>query len=331
MEGKKVNNFQPIEEIVLMRHVEYYVSAVTDCSSRFNYSNSVYYSPRNLIGRYERYPAYGDFPETYSLRTYGTWWKESEGYQSDYRPQDADPLGAQDFLVVRFEGPAIPRQIFIYEVYNPGAVVRIWGKIVYKIDLPWKLLWEGPPQTHSHNSRLFQPQITPINEMINSIRLEFNQSHLEYHYSIDAILLGGFQPWSDLMNTIFLEGFTAISIPKGKRAIQNIPNINEKQDIISYLPYELLVHIFQFLDLKSLSKCAQVSRKWKLISEEQSLWQSINLKPYWHLVNYSTLNYFKQKCKNLKKLDLSWCGNDLDSLGFACSSFEAEGYQIPFT
>lgn len=32
--------------------------------------------------------------------------------------------------------------------------------------------------------------------------------------------------------------------------------------------------------------------------------------PYWNLINYGTLKYFMHKSKTLKKLDLSWCGND---------------------
>lgn len=53
--------------LLKMTHLEQYVNIVLDYTQRYNNSNSSYYAPSNLIGKPEKYPLCGDFPETYSL------------------------------------------------------------------------------------------------------------------------------------------------------------------------------------------------------------------------------------------------------------------------
>lgn len=53
--------------VLKMSHLEQYVNKVLDYTQRYNNSNSSYYAPSNLIGKPERYPLFGDVPETYSL------------------------------------------------------------------------------------------------------------------------------------------------------------------------------------------------------------------------------------------------------------------------
>lgn len=59
----------------------------------------------------------------------------------------------------RFEKAVIPKNVFIYEVYNPGAVVRVWGRYSGG---NWKILWEGPPRLCVETSRKFDPPIREI-------------------------------------------------------------------------------------------------------------------------------------------------------------------------
>ncbi|CAH1115917.1 unnamed protein product [Phaedon cochleariae] len=313
---KTSDKYELIENLLDMTQSEYYVYKVLDYTSRYNYSNSYYYSPSNLVGKYEKYPAYGDFPEAYCLRSYGKWWKKSEGYQWNYSLQDFDPLGAEDYITLEFDGAVVPRDICIYEIYNPGAVVRIWGKLSSKSELQWILLWEGLPQSTPHHSRIFHPQIKLINRLINVVRLEFNQSHLEYHCSIDAVLLGGYQPKSNLLFNIMQKDLVDHFQIDNAAIEYSGPEENCTEgdcgDSISCLPYEVIIHIFQYLDLKSLSRCAQVNKRWNEASADSFLYQNLSLKFYWYLVNCDTLQYFMKKCKTLKKLDLSWCGNDID-------------------
>ncbi|CAG9853706.1 unnamed protein product [Phyllotreta striolata] len=304
-----------------MARLEFYVQSVLDYTSRYNYSTSLYYAPTNLIGEYEKYPTYGDFPEAYCLRTYGKWWKNSESYQPNYRPQDYDLLGAEDYVTVQFEHALIPKDICVYEIYNPGAVVRIWAKLLYQTERPWALLWEGQPEKFPHNSRKFHPKIKQINYLTDTIRLEFNQTHLEYHYAVEAILLGGYVPTTGLQTSVMSMGLLNLltePVTSKNQCIDNVSITIEDlgTDFFSSLPNEVILHIFQYLDLKSLSRCARVNKRWNQISADALLYQNINLKPYWYLVNCDTLRYFLERCKTLKKLDLSWCGSDdVDGFG----------------
>ena len=45
--------------------IEQYASKVTYYTSQYGSANGVSYTANNLIGPPSRYPAYGDFPETY--------------------------------------------------------------------------------------------------------------------------------------------------------------------------------------------------------------------------------------------------------------------------
>ncbi|XP_018566119.1 F-box/LRR-repeat protein 4 [Anoplophora glabripennis] len=316
----EMGKFEHIETRLKMSHLEQYVFRVVNYTSRYNNSNSYSYAPINLVGKYVKYPSYGDFPEAYFLRSYGTWWKKSEGHQADYRPQDFDHLGAEDYITLEFESAVVPRDICVYEIYNPGAVVRIWCKLMCPSKRPWVLLWEGASQECPHKSRKFHPKIKPVNHMTNIIRLEINQSLLEYHWSIDAVLLGGCQPTSDLQYNMMLKGLIGNfqredSVDKRRHSNDICDIKSQNEDLFLNLPYEVILHIFQYLDLKSLSRCAQVNKRWSEAAADPVLYQNLSLKPYWYLVNCSTLEHFMNKCKTLRKLDLSWCGNEVD--GFA--------------
>lgn len=50
-----------------MEKVEQFAQFVIEYSSKYNNSNSISYSPENMIGKPEKYPNYGDFHDTYML------------------------------------------------------------------------------------------------------------------------------------------------------------------------------------------------------------------------------------------------------------------------
>lgn len=66
--------------------------------------------------------------------------------------------------IYRFESAVVPRDICVYEIYNPGAIIRIWGKM--SISSQWIRLWEGSPQIVSHTARKFHPKINQVNLLI---------------------------------------------------------------------------------------------------------------------------------------------------------------------
>lgn len=56
---------------------------------------------------------------------------------------------------------------------------------------------------------------------------------------------------------------------------QLIRDLNEMDDVPFFdiqLPYELAINIFQYLDRQDLGRCAQVSKTWKVIAEDEVLW-----------------------------------------------------------
>ncbi|KAF6081152.1 F-box and WD repeat domain containing 8 [Phyllostomus discolor] len=56
---------------------------------------------------------------------------------------------------------------------------------------------------------------------------------------------------------------------------QLIRDLDEMDDVPFFdiqLPYELAINIFQYLDRRDLGRCAQVSKTWKVIAEDEVLW-----------------------------------------------------------
>lgn len=62
-------------------------------------------------------------------------------------------------LDVVFEQAVYPFQIHVYEIYNPGALVRVWAR---SLQGKWALLWEGAAQTTRPMSRIFSPPLRTI-------------------------------------------------------------------------------------------------------------------------------------------------------------------------
>ncbi|XP_044759992.1 F-box/LRR-repeat protein 4 [Coccinella septempunctata] len=286
--------------------LEQFASRVLEITNRYSSFNHVSYDPGNFCGKCTRYPAYGDFPETYALRKYGKWWKLTEAnYQKPYRETDIDPLGVEDFVTVRFNEPVIPTRLFIYETYSPGSIVRIWGRLDKG---RWVLMWEGKPQYCTPVARKFQPVLRKLSCFIDTIRLELNCSGLNHHACFDAILLIGFSgPGTEFQ----MQCLKALNAPlRGPTTDDEVRQEVDRVNHFDKLPPELKLYIFRFLDLKSLSMCACVSSGWNKLAIDPLLYQNISFKEYWQVVDSRVFDFLEKKCEVLKKLDLSWCGRD---------------------
>ncbi|XP_017778667.1 PREDICTED: F-box/LRR-repeat protein 4 [Nicrophorus vespilloides] len=291
-----------------MEFLEQFADSVVDYSSRYNNCTSISYSPENVTGKPLKYPQYGDFPDTYILRTYGTWWKNSLGAQSEYVPQEVDSIESEDFITVRYEIAVVPTKIIIYETYNPGSVVRIFGRIWGG---EWHSLYEGKPEFCEKTSRIFHPPLKKIYDIVNEIRVEFNQSHQSYHTSIDAILLAGYKAKSVLQMMLLNKALLGPPpLDDDYLELENSPPIEPLIDYTDSLPNEIMVQIFHFLDLKTISNCAQVNRRWREATMAPTIFKALSLKKYWVKIDNNTLKFLKKRCKTLRKLDLSWCGNN---------------------
>ncbi|KAJ8286027.1 hypothetical protein GJAV_G00033680 [Gymnothorax javanicus] len=67
-----------------------------------------------------------------------------------------------------------------------------------------------------------------------------------------------------------------------EQLIQDLNEINEIPFFDVELPYELALKIFQYLGRAELGRCAQVSKAWKVLAEDELLWYSLCLKEGYH-------------------------------------------------
>ncbi|SAM02240.1 hypothetical protein [Absidia glauca] len=66
------------------------------------------------------------------------------------------------------------------------------------------------------------------------------------------------------------------------------------RDFFSMLPYELAVYILSHVDLLTLVHMGQVSRRWKIICEDQSLWKQLFLAKGWKCDQQAIATYLGQ-------------------------------------
>ncbi|XP_022208988.2 F-box/LRR-repeat protein 4 [Drosophila obscura] len=172
-------------------YLEQYVLGVLDFSSQYGIEYSISYTAANVVGRPSKFPAYGDYPETFTMRTYGDWWQRAPSATREIQPQNLPRLATHDYIVVYFEDYVVPTEVAIFETFNPGAVIRIWA---YGLTKHWTCLWEALDTDlapTSRNSRRFAPPLQKTTMITKTLRIDFNHSQLNYYTEIDAIMLCG--------------------------------------------------------------------------------------------------------------------------------------------
>ncbi|XP_038209936.1 F-box/LRR-repeat protein 4 [Zerene cesonia] len=309
--------------------IEQFVQNVEDFSSQYGSEISVSYTAFNLRGPPSNFPDYGDYPQAFVMRTYGTWWEEAPSVQEDYMPQNSNSIPSQDYVEVSFERSVYPLEVAVFETYNPGALVRIWA---YG-PTSWILLWEGEPEYAGDTPRIFSPPIRQINYPTRILRLEFNHRLLPYYTELDAILLRGREPPSVmkiknnfaystlfykkaqpekgmLLNKVIASNLHENILPpslisNSEKFIDSAPPLGDFQR----LPDETILSVMKYLDMQSLCRCAQVNRHFRRLASDAILYRSIDLRPYWYCVRSQVLMTLSKRCKFLQKLDLSWCGS----------------------
>lgn len=352
MDQQQVTKKNSKQLVTMENFVFQFSTEVVDFTSQYGSDISISYTASNLTGRPSKFPNYGDFPQSYVMRTYGPWKELAPSKKCPIMPQNAGRIKSEDFIILGFETPIVPLVVSIFETYTPGSVVRILGKVVDVPDtIAWRLLWEDLPQNCNgiKHSRLFAPKLKMIKERVKEICIEFNHSQLDYYTELDAVSLGGILKYPDEgeleikslpqvthspsgyvfdsneeVNQEILSGIRVPSIlpniPMSTsldpflKLIKNIEELeNEwrkepKVDQTLRLPDETLIHIFSYLDLKSLRLCMRVSKRFNAICKDSFFYKELNLKPYWSSFSHSMLISFQPYCGRLTKLDLSWCG-----------------------
>ncbi|XP_071446527.1 F-box/LRR-repeat protein 4 [Hetaerina americana] len=320
-----------------VRFLEQYADKVLDFSSHYGSEKSVSYTAYNLTGKPSKYPDYGDFPQTFVMRTYGRWWDEAPSGTKKFMPQTYGKIDGRDFVDLFFEEPVYPWNVHIFETYNPGSVVRIWALSTVG---SWHILWEGEPQIVGHTPRIFSPIEKAFNFMTKIIKLEFDQSHHDYYPEIDAVLLVGTRellalsdgvdelstgkslmhkilnlkmneiPQGDLSSNF--SSFLQDDFPKILKDSEesfSTSRVHMADDAFRALPHETMLKIFGYLDLKSLCRCSQVSTHFHNASMDPFLYIEISFKPYWNCVTDKALKSLESRFHLIQKLDMSWCGN----------------------
>lgn len=114
--------------------------------------------------------------------------------------------------------------------------------------------------------------------VFSEIRLDFNQALLNYHTSLDAVMLVGLTPRNQVR--LFANCIPENTAHEQRKVKNDVVEEHDQYrvDGFSLLPHEVMVHIFQYLDLKSLCRSAQVNRQWYQTSLDPCLYHELSLK-----------------------------------------------------
>ncbi|XP_057368777.1 F-box/LRR-repeat protein 4-like [Daphnia carinata] len=300
--------------------IEQHASRVTCYSSQYGHVTGVSYTANNLVGPPSRFPAYGDFPETYVPRTYGCWWKESSNIVKG--KNEVDQTG-EDFIDVQFPKPVYPYCVNVYETYNSGCVRRLWAGDGQG---NWKLFHEHPMKKSLKQSQIFSPEPHHLPFLTSLIRIEIDSSFADYYPEVDAVLLVGTETYPAPEESLKLSVLGLYAKVVGLGLHHLVPGFNTLESIqrlcltdklpqnasvchLSNLPEEILRVILALLDLRSLCSLACASSLFNKICKDSVLFTSVNLKPYWYCVNLPALKWLGVRSQCLQYLDLSWCGS----------------------
>mmetsp|Transcript_9167 Transcript_9167/g.22097 ORF Transcript_9167/g.22097 Transcript_9167/m.22097 type:complete len:1691 (+) Transcript_9167:233-5305(+) len=127
---------------------------------------------------------------------------------SDYAWTARRPNEGSVFITFRVHIPVIVTGMEVFEVNNPGAIIKIEGRRIVEAvgedDEQWLLLWEGPPSPLVENeflqldgnrvdsARVWKPPISaPRAKLLNEFRFSLNTSSVEGFSAIDAVKVLG--------------------------------------------------------------------------------------------------------------------------------------------
>jgi hypothetical protein len=100
-----------------------------------------------------------------------------------------DPDAGVETLELTYEVPVKPAGLAIYESYNPGAITTI--EAYDDANQEWVTLYEGDAAAIEDASRVFIPEITPVDFATTQIRLTLDTSLVPGWNEIDAVQLYG--------------------------------------------------------------------------------------------------------------------------------------------
>lgn len=288
---------------------------IVDFSSQYGTEDSLSYTADNLLGPPAVYPRTGDHAYSYQLRTYGEWWQILPSFQkTSVNLPYGTVIESQDFVEFRVERRIVPVLLRVYEIYNPGAIVKILS-FCYDTE-KWVVLWQGKPEyIDPSQSHCFSVTFKGIHYLSDYYRIEFHHKHLKYFCELDGLILYGEDnfPIHFPSYNIPMSGFPKICLKEVTNHV-NIDSkkednyVNNSQSYFNLLPEEVMILIMTYLDLQSICKAASVSKYFQRSCYEPLLYRHLNLQLYWHLVDVLALKSLQSRLTSLDHLNLSWCG-----------------------
>ncbi|KAL1509970.1 hypothetical protein ABEB36_004633 [Hypothenemus hampei] len=226
--------------------------------------------------------------------------------QKPYRFQEAELLDVEDYTTIRFQRPIKLHMFKMHPSWKKANVVaRMWGALIETQEFPlsanWKLFYKASDLKDSKG------YFNLYSEFINLIRIELDTNFRKYvpdftHFKY-GVLIFSVPPL--VFNPDFQEMMDKLTLNADPEKETEL-KINEKK-IAGNLPDEILYKIFNCLDIASLSRCAQVNKRWNRIANEPDFYRDIDLKIYWNKINGNALEKLKVKLQNVRKLDMTWC------------------------
>ncbi|XP_034301075.2 uncharacterized protein [Magallana gigas] len=167
-------SFQEIQASIRL-----WASEVTNFSSQHN---SRGYSAKQVLGKPNVYPRYGDIS--------GTW------------TQPGNQLDRIHFIEVKFPRKLYVSKINIYETYNAGAVVKISVKDGQN---QWVDIFSVNHARIIRRARKFSPQIKRFIFPVDELRIEVDCSVARDYVEIDAVeIVGDICPFFQIGNSCYL-------------------------------------------------------------------------------------------------------------------------------
>ncbi|KAJ8024596.1 F-box/LRR-repeat protein 4 [Holothuria leucospilota] len=331
--------------------IHQYPVEVTSFSSHYGQEECTAYIASNLAGPSTIYPEYSDSSRSCVFRTYGPWWDMVPSAISPFSNSSCNFYG-MDFVDLKLETPVIPWKIRIFETYYPQGVIQIYGAMVsYQKggicpDVRWHKLWEDEVRESIketiHEAIVFDPEITIISESVNVIRLIISSKSLEYYTELDAVEIIEVEP--DCSGTV-LACFCIVDLDiEYKKRLQRLSlgrrdtNSNEhssRNPPVNYfqkLSEKLILLILSKLGFQDLCRVAQTCTLLKKHCYNPSLFQEVDMQPYWRLVTSEALDSLRitSRVCHLQKLSVSWCsyGNNVKFAAALASLIKEHGTDL---
>ncbi|KAL1514004.1 hypothetical protein ABEB36_003334 [Hypothenemus hampei] len=222
-------------------------------------------------------------------------WTAGRVYEKKpYRYQDIDLLNPESVFLIELEAPFNVNDFMLHPIWKEtDLVVRVWATS-YEEVVPcnWHLLYTIADSKHSMGHFNECPEI--VNMIRIEFKIEFENNFRKFVLVVNKKLRFLVEPLIKKTENKIQELTTSVVSPESQ------PGINFTEGLAT----EVLFKIFDYLDIKSLSRCAQVNQRWNLITKDRRFYREVDLTVYWNKLNTNTLKQLKPKLKSMKRLDV---------------------------